>query len=967
MENFRRRSTSWLKTSDCRNKKCYGKKKRASNPRKIIALTAKEIESSSSPNKISESHTSKMDTMNEIKIKQEENLDADEEKLQQPITIIKNDIRFEDLLTFFQKFNLEIPIQTFFRNFESTCDSYNIPEKQKILFIIKLVDGAVKTYIQSQSIPKSFYELKNNLTREFGTQVNPAEIHLQLSKTEITSKETHIEYFYRVKEIASMINMEEEAEKYYIIRGLKENRATEIQLQSCSNIEELKEKMKLLDIQEKSKSSKNEVIYPKYPKTRIPYHTNQFAHRQQYGGWNWRNDQSQHPDTITNTRYKRPTLYPRNQRFPQRPTVLRPNAPTFYPRQRTQNNNTVFQPHQTRELMIIQGRINFKQVDVLLDTGSSVNIIPKIIISQIKGYHNVEYIKTKIATINGEIEESEAITLQLKIGEIINDIKFLLVNVELKYLIISNKTMSISELNINFSDYKILQKGKKNNLKNYESKKNIKENETLKFSNNKIITKKTDNAFNIEIIPNSDYNIINMIIDKYKHVFAKNKFDVGELKCNSPKIILTSELPIANRPYRTYFKDDTEIKKQLDALLKAGIIKPSYSSYAAPITLAFKNEDNARTRLCIDYRKLNAITKLDAEPIPLIDAVLNKLTHAKCFSTIDLCSGYWHIKLDDNESEKLAFTSNYGLFQFNRLPFGYKISPAIFQRAIRQILNKYHIKFALNYFDDIIVFSESVEEHAKLLEEIFKICGIENIKLKFSKCKFGKDTIEFLRYEIKQGSYTPNNTNVEIIKKLLPPRNVKDLQRFLGSINVYYKFIPQYAKLRMPLNNLLKKNQNWNWTPECQQSFQKLKDRLISKPILAIFNPNYPCHLYVEASKTAISCILKQQKPNDNQHPIAFHSRRLRNYEINYTITDLECLAIIDSLDKFHCYLHGSHFTVHTDHNALVWLKNFKNPTGRLFRWSLKVSMYDFDLKYKKGSTIVEADMLTRNLLLLII
>ncbi|GFY22386.1 hypothetical protein TNCV_2176471 [Trichonephila clavipes] len=280
------------------------KKKRASNPRKNIALTAKEIESSSSPNKISESHTSKMETMNEIKIKQEEDLDAEEEKLQRPITIIKNDIRFEDLQTF----------------------SKNITWK---------------------------YPFKHSL-----------EI-LKLSKTEKTSKETHIDYFYRVKEIASRINMEEEAEKYYIIRGLKENRAIEIQLQSCSNIEELKEKMKLLDIQEKSKSSKNEVIYLKYPMTRIPYHTNQFAHRQQYGGWNWRNDQSQHPDTITNTRYKvyspqfpspyhypsfsrqRPTLYPRNQQFPQRPSILRPNAPTFYSRQRIQNNNTVFQPHQT--------------------------------------------------------------------------------------------------------------------------------------------------------------------------------------------------------------------------------------------------------------------------------------------------------------------------------------------------------------------------------------------------------------------------------------------------------------------------------------------------------------------------------------------------------------------------------------------------------------------------------------------
>ncbi|GFU50478.1 hypothetical protein TNCV_4456131 [Trichonephila clavipes] len=303
-----------------------------------------------------------METRNEIKIKKEENLDADEEKLQQPITIIKNDIRFEDLQTFFQKYNLEIPIQTFIRNFESTCDSFNIPEKQKILFIIKLVDGAVKTYIQSQSIPKSFYELKNNLIHEFGTQVNPAEIHLQLSKTKNLKRDPH-RIFLQSKRNRIPDKHGREAEKYYIIRGLKENRAIEIQLQSCSNIEELKEKMKLLDIHEKSKSSKNEVIYPKYPMTRIPYHTNQFAHRQQYGGWNWRNDQSQHPDTITNTRYKvyspqfpspyhhpsfslqRPTLYPRNQRFSQRPTVFRPNAPTFYPRQRTQNNNTVFQPN----------------------------------------------------------------------------------------------------------------------------------------------------------------------------------------------------------------------------------------------------------------------------------------------------------------------------------------------------------------------------------------------------------------------------------------------------------------------------------------------------------------------------------------------------------------------------------------------------------------------------------------------
>ncbi|GFT23567.1 hypothetical protein TNCV_3510681 [Trichonephila clavipes] len=210
------------------------KKKSASNPQKNICLTAKEIESSFSPKKISENHTSKMEAKNENKIKQEENLGADEEKLKQPIATIKNDIRFEYLQTVFQKYNLGIPIQTFIRNFKSTCDPFDIPEKQKILFITKLEDGAVKTYIKSKSISKGFYKLKNNLIREFEAQVNPAEIHLQLSKTENTSKETHIEYFYRIKEIASRINMEVEAEKFYIIKGLKENRSIELQLRSCT-------------------------------------------------------------------------------------------------------------------------------------------------------------------------------------------------------------------------------------------------------------------------------------------------------------------------------------------------------------------------------------------------------------------------------------------------------------------------------------------------------------------------------------------------------------------------------------------------------------------------------------------------------------------------------------------------------------------------------------------------------------
>ncbi|GFX27864.1 retrovirus-related Pol polyprotein from transposon 17.6 [Trichonephila clavipes] len=352
----------------------------------------------------------------------------------------------------------------------------------------------------------------------------------------------------------------------------------------------------------------------------------------------------------------------------------------------------------------------------------------------------------------------------------------------------------------------------------------------------------------------------------------------------------------------------------------------------------YKKDEGKRSRLCIDYRKLNEITRKDSTPVPLIDFVIDNLTHAKFFSTLDLTSGYWHIKIHEKDAEKLAFTTNFGLYEWLRLPFGWKNSPAVFQRTIRQILQKYQLTFALNYFDDIIIFSQSWEEHLTHLDTIFQICKKENIKLKKSKCQFAPEKIKFLGYEITQGHYSPSNPNIETIRKLAPPKDVKELKRFLGSINVYQKFIKDYAKLRVPLNKLLKRDAIWNWSHECQEAYQKLKNCLISKPILKLYNSQYPCHVFCDASQDSIGVVLKQQHPDGTLYPIAYHSRQLLKHEKNYTISEKECLAIIDALDKFHCYLHGSKFTIHTDHAALQWLKSVKHLTGRLFRWSLKLS-----------------------------
>ncbi|GFX96247.1 retrovirus-related Pol polyprotein from transposon 17.6 [Trichonephila clavipes] len=296
------------------------------------------------------------------------------------------------------------------------------------------------------------------------------------------------------------------------------------------------------------------------------------------------------------------------------------------------------------------------------------------------------------------------------------------------------------------------------------------------------------------------------------------------------------------------------------------------------------------------------------------------------------------------------------------LPFGFRNAPAIFNRTIRKILTKHKCSnFACHHFDDIVVFSNSLEEHYAHLRKIFQICEEENIKLKFSKCVFAKTKINFLGYEIKEGCITPDNQNIETIKKLQPPKNVKQLQSFLGSVNVYNKFIDSYAKIREPLNKLLKKDKQWEWTAECQTAFELLKNKLITKPVLQLYDPKLPLHVFCDASLKAIGAILKQPDNSGTLHPVSFHSRTLREYEKNYCITELECLAIIDALDKFYYYLHGKKFIIHTDHAALVWLKNVKNLRGRLFRWSLKLSMFDYEVKYLKGTNNVEADMLSRH------
>ncbi|UYV82178.1 hypothetical protein LAZ67_21001276 [Cordylochernes scorpioides] len=425
------------------------------------------------------------------------------------------------------------------------------------------------------------------------------------------------------------------------------------------------------------------------------------------------------------------------------------------------------------------------------------------------------------------------------------------------------------------------------------------------------------------------------------------------------RIATNSDKVVTIRPYRVPICDQREIRSQIRQMLDNDIIEPSYSPFSSPVTLVTKRDKTKR--FCIDYRKVNEVISSDVHPLPRIEDILDRLARAKYFSTADVSSAYWQVPIHPDSRPLLAFATIDGLYQPTRLPFGLKTSPQIYERAINQVLQGHGLDCVAHYFDDFVIYSETLEEHQEHLRKFFAFCDAENLQLNLTKCEFFRQTIEFLGYTITAGTTTPLIRNTDVIHAIPPPNNRKTLQSFLGAVNVYNKFIPDYARLRTPLNNLLKKDVTWDWDDKCQKAFTSLKESLTQHPVLHLYKDELPCQVYCDASTLGIAGVLKQVHSAGKAYPVQYFSRALRVHERNYTISELECLAIVESVEKFRVYLMGRKFTIFSDHHALQWLKTIKNPSGRLFRWSLRLSCYEYEVRYIKGSQQHEADLLSRN------
>jgi len=422
------------------------------------------------------------------------------------------------------------------------------------------------------------------------------------------------------------------------------------------------------------------------------------------------------------------------------------------------------------------------------------------------------------------------------------------------------------------------------------------------------------------------------------------------------------ELELGARPFAEPLRRRAQVqieetRKQIKELLEQGIIEDSNSPWASAYVLAQKK--NGTWRLCIDFRRLNSMTKKVVYPLPHIEECLDTLSGKRYFSTVDFASGFWQISLTEQAKEKTAFRTEDGQFQFTKMPFGLCNAPASFQKMINGVLSGLKGLNLQVFIDDVCVATATWEEHLKILAQLFQAVAKANLKIKPDKCIFGADRVIFLGHEISREGIRQDPAKLAALSDIPSPKDPKEVRQFLGMCSYYRRFVPSFALIAEPLTRLTRKNITFEWTPEHQAAKDQLIDELKRNATLAHFTHRDPVMLKTDASPKGIAGILLQEQDHEWKL-ISCCSRRLTPAESNYGITDLEGLAMVYAVTKFRLYLLGKRFKIIVDHCALCSLNKHLPNSARLRRWAITLSEFDYEIIYTKGQLHMDVDCLSR-------
>ncbi|XP_061909872.1 uncharacterized protein K02A2.6-like [Entelurus aequoreus] len=454
---------------------------------------------------------------------------------------------------------------------------------------------------------------------------------------------------------------------------------------------------------------------------------------------------------------------------------------------------------------------------------------------------------------------------------------------------------------------------------------------------------------------------LQMILEKHKEVFRD---ELGCMENITVKLHVKPDTkPVFLRARPVPYAIRSKVETDLDALVKNGVLEPvTTSEWATPIVPVQKKNGGIRT--CGDFKvTVNPALIAEQYPLPLIDDLFAGLSGGQKFSKIDLNQAYLQMQVDEQSREMLTINTHKGLFRYCRLPFGITSAPALFQRAMDQILCG--LAGVQCYLDDILCTGANDEDHLHNLDATLQRLREYGLRVRKEKCDFFQSSVEYLGHVIDAKGLHTAPSKITAIVEAPPPQNISQLRSFLGLLNYYGRFIPNLASLLQPLHELLRQDKTWKWTASCQEAFEKAKGALTTSEVLTHFNPSLQIQLACDASPYGVGAVLSHILPNGEEKPIAFASRTLNKAESNYAQIEREALSIVFGVRKFHQYLYGRKFTLLTDHRPLTTILGPHTgipslAASRLQRWALLLSAHAYDIKYRKSDSHCNADGLSR-------
>ncbi|KAJ3659560.1 hypothetical protein Zmor_011244 [Zophobas morio] len=818
-------------------------------------------------------------------------------------------------------------IETWVADFEDIAKLMKWSELQQLVFAKKSLTGLAKLFIQSQRNLGTWKDLKRRLLSEFSKKVSTAELHRMLNNRKMKKEESLQEYLLKMRELASKGQIEEESVIEYVIQGINDDPEHKFLLYEAKTYVDLKKKIE---------------VYEKIRKTRTPS-TQSVGQRIRKHN---ENKGTYSPGSVGAKGSSKP---PPNQNIIRRcyncngvghfasncPSPVREKGSCYNcgskehqkrncPGKKKEDNTTNVISTETQDPYMVNVKINVKDdcqtecsynLNSLIDTGSPISVVKVRYVTE-NNFNEGLNPNLNFVGVNGsKLDILGIFNTEVFVNETVLPIKF---------YVVPNSTMSFNAiLGRDFLNTKGFTFTLGDHLKiisnEFEKVNNFDEILHVDFKVGEEIKSNKE----LQINPCLDYDKKVEVLEVYDNFYLCN--DSPKIDCNyEMNICVKNNQPISFRPRRLSFSEKEKLQNMLDDLLERGIIRPSSSDCCSPIVLVRKKTGDLR--LCVDYRELNKITIKDNFPTPLIEDNLDRLRNKRYFTTLDLKDGFHHVRVAESSIKFTSFITPLGQFEYLRMPFGLTNAPRVFNRFINLVFNKLiRANKIILYLDDILIATNSYEEHLDILKEVFGAASQHNLLFRIDKCAFLMFEISYLGYLVNNDGIRPDPKNVEAILQYPIPTNAKEVHRFVGIARYFRKFINGFSVLTKPLYDLLKKNVEFRFGEKELESFEQVKNQLASYPLLAVYDPHTQTELHCDACTSGFGAILLQKQSSGKFHPVFYFSRRTTETESKYHSFELECLAAIYAIKRFHIYLFGIHFTIVTDCDSFRLTLNKKD------------------------------------------